>query len=391
MVLWLGASAYIDIGLALFVTMGIYSFLNWGHLKEKKWLILGALFLGFSAGSKYPALFFLILFAFVAVYIGLKDRKLLHTLIFLLIAAGVASPWYFRNWYYTGNPVFPFLSDIFGYSFWNAMDIQGALNDLIHAHGAGKSVQSLLLLPWNLAFNQPKFLMEAHFSHIYLFTLPLLLLSLAHSKIRELFIVVLSYLLFWFETAQVLRYLIPIIPLLSLITAASIEHCLGFIFPKRPEGLKKGILTLAVSMALFSPGWLYAFHRLQNEDYPPCTKEEQAYYLTEKLPSFPAYQYLNQTRGRNYSLYALFDENMAYFADGRFMGDWFGPGRFERIYSKFSNVKALHQELRSLGANYFLIRRGRVPIEPPPEDFFSPSYFKLIMKNHHFVLFEVLK
>jgi len=390
MVLWLGGSAYIDIGLALFVTMGIYSFLNWGHLKEKRWLILGALFLGFSAGSKYPALFFLILFAFVAVYIGLKDRKLLHTLIFLLIAAGVASPWYFRNWYYTGNPVFPFFSDIFGYSFWNAMDIQGALHDLIHAHGAGKSLQSLLLLPWNLAFNQPKFLMEAPYSKIYLFALPFLFLSLRRSKVRELFIIVFLYTLFWFNSAQVLRYLIPIISLFSLILAASFENCLEWLPPEKIQWMKKGVATVIIAIIFFSPGWVYAVKKVRNEGYPPYSKEEQEAYLIQRFPSFPAYQYLNQTRGRNYSLYALFDENMAYFADGIFMGDWFGPGRFEKIYSKFSNLKALHQELRSLGANYFLIRRGRVNMDLPKEGDFLPSDFKLVYKNEHVLLFEIL-
>lgn len=389
MVLWLGASAYIDIGLALFVTMGIYSFFNWVHLKEKRWLILSGLFLGFAAGSKYSALFFLILFGVIALYIGFKERRLLHPFLFLLIAAGVASPWYFRNWYYTGNPVFPFFGQIFGYGLWSPQDIQGQLNEM-HSHGTGRSLQSLLLLPWNLAFNQPKFLMEAPFSQIYLFALPFLFLSLRRSKIRELFIIVFLYTLFWFSSAQVLRYLLPVIPLLSLVGAASFENCLKWLPSEKVPWMKGGIVTFVIAIIFFSPGWIYAVKKVQNEGYPPFAKEEQEAYLIQRLPSFPAYQYLNRKMGRNYSLYALFDENMAYFADGSFMGDWFGPGRFEKIYSKFSNLKALHQGLRSLGANYFLIRRGRVPIEPPPEDFFSPSHFKLVYKNEHVLLFEVL-
>jgi hypothetical protein len=72
------------------------------------------------------------------------------------------------------------------------------------------------------------------------------------------------------------------------------------------------------------------------------------------------------------------------------MGDWFGPVRYEKIYNNFDNLKSVHRELRSLGVNYFLVKRGGVPIEPPPEDFFSPSYFKLAMKNDHFLLLEVL-
>jgi hypothetical protein len=390
LVLWLGASAYIDIGLALFVTMAIYSIFNWIYLKENRWLILGALFLGLSAGSKYSALFFLILFGLATLVIGFRTKKVFHICLLIAITVAVASPWYFRNWYYTGNPVFPFFSQVFGYGLWNASDLQGALHDLTGAHGTGRSLQSFLFLPWNLAFNQPKFLMEAPFSKTYLFALPFLFLSLSRSKIRELSMILFLYTLFWFFTAQILRFLVPIIPLLSLTIAASFENCLEWVPSERGQWVKKGVVTFIIAMIFFSPGWLYGVRKVQNEGYPPYAKEEQEAYLMERFPSFPAYQYLNQTRGRDYSLYALFDENMAYFADGVFKGDWFGPGRFEKIYSKFSDLKALHQELGLLGANYFLIRRGRVPIEPPPEDFFSPSYFKLVYKNEHVLLFEIL-
>ena len=389
MVLWLGASAYIDIGLSLFITMGIYSFFNWVHLKEKRWLILSGLFLGFAAGSKYSALFFLILFGLIALYIGFKERKLLQPFLFLLIAAAIASPWYFRNWYYTGNPVFPFFGQIFGYEWWSPQDLQGQLNEM-HSHGTGRSLQSLLLLPWNLAFNQPKFLMEAPYSRIYLFALPFLLFSLHRSKIRELLIIIALYTLFWFNSAQVLRYLIPIIPLFSLILAASFENCLERVPSERGQWVKKGVVTFIIAMIFFSPGWLYGVRKVRNEGYPPYVKEEQEAYLMQRFPSFPAYQYLNQTNGRNYSLYALFDTNLAFYADGIFMGDWFGPARYKGIYNNFDNEKSLHRQLRSLGANYFLVKRGGVPIEPPPEGFFSQSHFKLVYKNEHVLLFEVL-
>jgi 4-amino-4-deoxy-L-arabinose transferase-like glycosyltransferase len=391
MVLWLGTSAYIDMGLALFVTMAIYSIINWIDTKEKGWSILGALFLGFSVGSKYSALFFLILFSLVALAIGFRTKKFLLPLSFIGIAVGIAFPWYFRNWYYTGNPVFPFLGKIFGHGLFSDQDMQGMLNDLLHAHGMGKSLQSLLLLPWNLTIKQTEFLMEAPYSKIYLFALPFLLLSLRRPRIRNFFLIVLLYTLFWFSSAQILRYLMPIIPLLSLITAASIEHCLGYIFPRRLGGASERFVILVVLVALIIPGWLYAAETLRREGFPPSNKIAQADYLVKKLPSFPAYQYLNLTKGRNYTVYALFDANMAYFSDGTFMGDWFGPGRYEKIYKKYSDVNGLHRELQLLKAGYLLIKRGKVPIETPSEDFFSEPYFRLAYKNEHVLLFEVLE
>jgi len=38
--------------------------------------------------------------------------------------------------------------------------------------GQGKAYNLFCFLPWNLAFNQKKFLMEAPFSQIYFFALP---------------------------------------------------------------------------------------------------------------------------------------------------------------------------------------------------------------------------
>ena len=269
-------------------------------------------------------------------------------------------------------------------------DIQGLLNDLLRAHGTGKSLQSLLLLPWNLAFNQPKFLMEAPYSQIYLFALPFLFLSLRRARVRALFIVIVLYTLFWFYTAQILRYLVPIIPILSLTVASSIEHWLEWSPCVKVQWIRKGVVTFIIAMIFFSPGWLYTSYKVKKEGYPPYTHRQREIYLTQKLPSFPAYQYLNQTRGRNYSLYAIFDENMAYFADGIFMGDWFGPGHFDRIYGQISNPRALHRELQSLGANYFLIRRDRVKMDLPQEDGFLQSHFKQVYENDHVLLFEVL-
>jgi hypothetical protein len=228
------------------------------------------------------------------------------------------------------------------------------------------------------------------YSPIYLFVLPLLFLNLSFPKIRGLFILLSLYALFWFSTARLLRYLLPIIPLLSLITTGSLENFLSLLSFSKLQCIKKKFIPFAISLIFFSPGWLYATYIVWNESLPPYTKKQQEIYLTQKLTSFPAYQYLNQTKGRNYSLYALFDENMAFFADGIFMGDWFGPARFEKIYSQFPNPQALHQELRFLGATYFLIRRNRIKMDLPKEEDLPQSLFKLVYKNEHVLLYEVL-
>ncbi|MEW8960034.1 MAG: carbohydrate binding domain-containing protein, partial [Moorella sp. (in: firmicutes)] len=104
--------------------------------------------------------------------------------------------------------------------------------------------------------------------------------------------------------------------------------------------------------------------------------------------SDPAYKFLNDLKGSKYTLYALYDENMAYFADGQFMGDWFGPARYSRISSKLSDSQALYEELKTLGANYILFNRQRSRLELPDDKFFQ-NHFKLVYARAYVLLFEL--
>jgi len=390
LVLWLGASAYIDIGLTLFITMAVYAFWNWLHAHEKRWLILAGVFGGFAAGSKYPALFFLGLLGLVTLYISIRKRKYSAPFVFTAIAFAVAAPWYLRNLYYTGNPVFPFFPEIFGYSLWNAEDLQGQLYDLRYAHGLERSFWAFISLPWHLAFNQESFVMEAPLSPLYFFALPLLMVFGATSvPIRGILALVLAYTLFWFFSAQILRYLVPALPLLSLATAAALERFLPWLPPIRRWASRFTVAAIA-AVLLVSPGWLYAAYKVKQQGPIPVIQEQRDAYLSQHLPSYSAYKFLNELKGRDYTLYALYDTNMAYFADGTFMGDWFGPARYSRILSSMESGQDLYEALKSLGAQYFLVSKHRWQVELPDDGFFR-NHFKLIYARAYVMLFEVVR
>jgi hypothetical protein len=59
----------------------------------------------------------------------------------------VASPWYFKNWFFTGNPVYPFLYEVFGGQYWDNFRA-----DWYAAGGTGIGWRpsTLLVLPWLL-------------------------------------------------------------------------------------------------------------------------------------------------------------------------------------------------------------------------------------------------
>jgi hypothetical protein len=79
---------------------------------------------------------------------------------------------------------------------------------------------------------------------------------------------------------------------------------------------------------------------------------------------------------------------MAYFADGLFLGDWFGPDRYALIDENLSSGHALYSQLKALGANYFLRRAGKFVPELPTDEFFK-SNFKPIYLRSDIALYEI--
>jgi 4-amino-4-deoxy-L-arabinose transferase-like glycosyltransferase len=391
LVLWCGSVAYIEMGLMLFVFLGVYAFWNWWQKQDQQWLVLAGVFCGLAIGTKYLALFFLIALQIAALYAGFRRRKYLRPFVFGVVALMVASPWFARNFYYMRNPVFPFFYKSFARVFGpGRLDPEFYAGMLLEPsyYGIGKTFQSLVTLPWHLSFNQEVFVMEAPLSTLYLYLIPLLAISIfVVARIRGLLILTAAYTLFWFFTGQVLRYLLPALTLISLAAGAALDWILCWA-PLSRKWTNHRVITVGVFALLMAPGWIYAWQNWQQKGPLPVTKEQRVAYLTARFPSYPAYELLNSLKGRNYTLYAFHDASMAYFADGLFMGDWFGPDRYALIDANITSGRALYSQLKALGADHFLRRAGKFVPELPTDEFFN-SNFKPLYLRSDIALYEI--
>jgi hypothetical protein len=80
-------------------------------------------------------------------------------------------------------------------------------------------------------------------------------------------------------------------------------------------------------------------------------------------------------------LYAIFGTNAAYYSEGPFMGDWFGPGRYAKIMESLRGGDTLYAALHALGAQYFLVtRHDSVSILLPNDPEFE-SHFELVFAD----------
>lgn len=386
LVVWSGSVAYLEICLMLFSAMAAYTFWNWLRSRETHWLTLSGVFCGFAASTKYPGLFFPLVFGMVTLYVAVRERKYSYPLLLAAATLAIAAPWYIRNYYHTGNPVFPFFPQIFGYSWWSAEDLQGVLVDL-QIRGVGKTLTGLLSVPWHLAFDQDIFVKEAPLSPLYFYALPLLtLFAIKNGRIRRLVGFVLAFTLFWFFSAQILRYILPAVPVISVATAASLDMLLCWIPFTRKWG-NHGIVVAIIFVVLAYGGWRYSLGVWQARGPIPVSQEERDNYLSRALPSYPVYKLLNDLRGSNYKLYSVYDENMAYFGDGVYMGSFFGPARYNRIFDKLSDGRALYSELKSLGTDYFLVKQSP-PVSLPQDSFFREN-FRLVYSLADVSLYEL--
>lgn len=402
-VIWLSGGAYIDLGMTAFTTLGFYAFQIWRQTASRPWLILAGVFCGFAVGTKYSALFFVLALS-LAIVITLWQRAgLVDVAWFVGIAGVVAAPWYLRNLYYTGNPVFPFLYSIFGrifgYGLWKPEYMRAEyIKDMDKAirGGAPNGLGEFIRLPWNLAFNQS--LLSAGssptVSEIYFRLFPLITFaSLWLRRMRILFGVIIGFILFWFLSAPQSRYLMPILPVLSLMTAMSLDMIFKWLTSQWPDfytELVGAVLTIVLCGLCLQTTRTDLNDKIISQGRPPITSVERDAYLEGFLPGYSLYKELNQKHGRFYKLYSLFQTNMAYYCDGVFMGDWFGPAAYVNVVKSAQKGESLLRELNALNAGYLLVDgNSRIPVSLPNDDIFK-QHFLLVGQKGKIYLYQIL-
>lgn len=370
-VVHLAGTGYIEPGLALFLTAGLFSLDRWRLGGGRGWLVLAAAFIATAADVKYLGLFFLGVAGLVVIFAARPAaERFRDALLFSAVAAAFLAPWYLRIYLHTGNPLFPYLPGLFGNTLWTAkMSPDPGELDL------GQLVR-LVRLPWDLVFERAGSGGQPPFSPVYLAALPLLAVGFFRdSRVRFPLLIAGAFGLVWTRLPPDSRYLMTVLPLMSLAVAGAAAPWLG----------RSRRWTAILCLGCFLPGWLYAGYRIQRQGPPPVTAEQREDYLVHKLPLYPALAYLNRTRGSGYTVWALYAENMVYFAKGRFLGDWVGPASFPRVLAGARDAGSFHGTLRRVGVTHLLIPAravdGREVTPPIPEGAAFRHWFRLVYQD----------
>ncbi len=234
-VFWEASVAYLDLGLALYVTLALFAALtaaaagrpDGARKHAGAWMALAGVLTGFALGVKYLAL---VPFALLGLWLLLRRLPLRGVLAYFALAIAIGSPWYLKNIVLTHNPVYPYFYKLFPQSrYWSA-DREAAYKSEQNSFGAPhalgqprEAVLNLLQAPWQLLTHSQRYYNGGEYTFLalvgglyfaYLF-------GLAFLKPLPRALSVILWLAFWqfaawFFVSQVARYLIPTLPLLAV-------------------------------------------------------------------------------------------------------------------------------------------------------------------------------
>lgn len=234
--LWEMTTAYNELPLAFLGIGSIATLFAWRATRQRRLLALAGLLVGFGLAGKHLAFFFLVPFcAMVFLTGGGAGRRsvagrLQDVALFAGVALVVPLPWYVRAWYYTGNPLFPMFYDLLAglglpLERWDENQ-QRAWTSAMGEYGHGRTLADLILLPLRMLIYPREYAGSTGPAwFLFLPLLPLFWTRLS-ANLRWLVFVAVVYCALWvspYSSFQV-RYLVPVLPALSLLVVAAIHH-----------------------------------------------------------------------------------------------------------------------------------------------------------------------
>jgi hypothetical protein len=186
----------------------------------RRWFVLAGLAAGGALGTKYVAVLFVAAVAITSAWAFCRHplrRKVLveGAAIVSVVAASVAGLWYVRAAWYRGNPVYPFLSEVFASG---ADDPQDHETLPESKSPLGRSLSGAIVAPWQVTMHPERFGGRGHqLGVLFLAAMPAVLFTRRLRGLGALAAVGLVYFFLWYLLRQNVRFLLPVVPILSVV------------------------------------------------------------------------------------------------------------------------------------------------------------------------------
>ena len=220
----------------------------------------------------------------------------------IIPAAIIIGPWLLRSYILTGNPVWPFLYNVFGGRNWDivgdkylnyALQTVSVTDVPITLNGILKSYYLSIFFPQNLG----GFVGIGTFVGI-LFVFGLILIPKSPSWYKDLYFLSISaYIIWFFLGSHQLRFLSPIFPYMCLIAGFCINWILSWLPTKNWQSIGISAITVVLFLQfpfyrngerdLFLSRWLYIKGETSREIFlgQAIRTMQSIRYINKKLPA----------------------------------------------------------------------------------------------------------
>lgn len=375
------SSGYIDLSLALYVTLAVYSLTRWWKTLSTSSMVLMAVFLGGALALKLTAVFVIAAFALVVLLrardaknpvaiapgsdadpgSAMSSGKIVAMGFGALVLAGViASPWYLRNWAATGSPVFPFYMSIWKGTA-NGWDVERSnLFQTMNSQYGGADINktNYLMSPFRVSVAaQPENpeLYDGVLGAAFLIGLPILIWAFWKKKLADEFAIAAGVgaivYLFWLFSSPQLRYLLPIAPLLAVAIVGAIESI--FEDAGSRAAAKYSLMAASVVAILTSVAWFCQKAPLR----VVLGGETRDQYLTRNIDYYPYYHEINSNTDQGAKVWLINMRRDTYNIDRPVLSDYlFEDWTLRKLVWESRNTSELKAKAAELGVKYILTR-----------------------------------
>ena len=245
-VYWEMGTAVTDMPVAAFGALALIAYLSWRRIGGYGLAALFGLMVGAAILSKYQGFMIALAFApVIVVDLIRRERSPVQLMLGPMVALAAVAPHAIRNIILTGNPVFPLFNGVFNPGM--AKFFTTTPTEL----GTGRGLIDLLIAPWVFSIRPMDFFDGMVLGAPYLLAfVPLMFMNrkAARAAWPLLSFLAVYYVLWFFFLSQMVRFMIPIMPVLAALAAvgaAELWHRVD-----RLAVLKVATVVLALGMAV---------------------------------------------------------------------------------------------------------------------------------------------
>jgi len=417
----LSITAYIDLGVIFFSTASLLLLLKWIESRFRpRFLIISAVFCGLATGTKYNGLVSLFLLTVFVPFLysrysqGIKPGFLKaagYGVLFLFVALVFFSPWMIRDYFWTGNPIFPLYDHWFNPQ--NAVDRQAIGLFTYRSLVYQETWWQMALLPVRIFFQGQDGSPQYFDGRVNLFLLFLPFFAfyrigrdpkgIRNEKKILLAFGALFFVFGFFSSDLRIRYVSPMIPPLVILSVLGVKK-LSEIVRNFSSPIYKKIGGAGIFLIIFFSLWLNASYILIQYRYvkpfdylkSPSTRDE---YISKYRFEYPAMQYINENLTSDALILFVFLGKRGYYCDMEYVFDMINNKSTLRQLVKSSNTpENILLGLKDTGVTHLLIhydifdrwvKRNFTNKDQQLLQAFSTEYVKLLFSKRGYGVFRL--